>query len=58
MQKPVNISEIRENNPEEQRRMKTLATLVKIEEITQELQKFHRDNVESGKILETLDLVM
>ena len=49
-QKPVNLSEIRGNNSEEQRRVKTLATLVKIEEIARELQQFHRDNIESGKI--------
>jgi predicted RNA methylase len=49
-QKPVNLSEIRENNTEEQRRLKTLATVEKIEEIARELQEFHRDNIESGKI--------
>lgn len=49
-QKPVNLSKIQGNNSEEQRRVKTLATLVKIEKIAQELQQFHRDNIESGKI--------
>lgn len=49
-QKPVNLSEIRVNNSEEQRRVKTLKTLVRIEEIARELQEFHRDNIESGKI--------
>lgn len=49
-QKPLNLSEIRENNTEKQPRLKTLKTLVEIEKIARELQAFHRDHIESGKI--------
>lgn len=49
-QKPVNLSEIRENNAEEQPRLKILKTLFEIEKMAWELQAFHRDHIESGKI--------
>jgi hypothetical protein len=49
-QKPINLSEIKENKSKEQQPLKTLATLVQIEKIASELQAFHRNHIESGKI--------
>lgn len=49
-QKPVNLSKIHEKSSEEQRQIKTLATLREIDKVAHELQNFHRDNIESGKI--------
>jgi len=51
-QKPIDLSEVCENDCEEQRRYKTLETLNNIGKIGQELQHFHRDNIESGKVFE------
>lgn len=51
-QRPLNPSEIREDSSEKQRGLKTLATLHDIGKVAQEFQKFHRDNIESGKIFD------
>lgn len=44
-QKPVD-----ENKPKEWRKLKTLAALDDIKEVSSKLQEFHRDNIESGRI--------
>jgi len=44
-QKPVD-----ENKPKEWRKLQNLKVLDDIEKVASELQKFHRDNIESGKI--------
>lgn len=44
-QKPVD-----ENKPKEWNKLKTLAVLDDIKEVSSKLQEFHRDNVESGRI--------
>lgn len=49
-QKPINLSHYKEANSKEQSQMETLATLVEIEKIASELQAFHRDQIESGRI--------
>lgn len=49
-QRPLNLSEIQKGGSEKQRRLKTLKTLHDIGKVAQELQQFHRDNIESGKI--------
>ncbi len=49
-QKPLNIAEMKEDLCDKRRELKTLATLDTIKKVAQELQQFHRDNIESGKI--------
>lgn len=44
-QKPVD-----ENKPKEWKKLKTLAVLDDIKEVSSKLQEFHRDNIESGRI--------
>lgn len=44
-QRPVD-----ENKPKEWKKLKTLAVLDDIKEVSSKLQEFHRDNIESGRI--------
>lgn len=44
-QKPVD-----KNNPEEWRNLKSLAVLHDIGKVAEEFQRFHRDNIESGRV--------
>lgn len=49
-QKPFSISELKKDASGKRRKLKTLATLYVIQKAAQELQEFHRDNIESGKV--------
>jgi hypothetical protein len=49
-QEPLNIDEIKRSCSPLDRELKTLATINDIGKITQQLQQFHRDNIESGKV--------
>lgn len=52
--KPLNIREMGEDGASRHRGLETLATLRRIEEVAKELQQFHRDNIESGKVFEDI----
>jgi type I restriction-modification system DNA methylase subunit len=49
-QKPLDIAKIKQSRSSLDRELKTLATINDIDKITQQLQQFHRDNIESGKV--------
>lgn len=49
-QKPFNILEMKEDGSKKRRKLKTLKTLHSIKKVAEELQQYHRDNIESGKI--------
>jgi hypothetical protein len=49
-QKPLNVREMKNDASVKHRELNTLATLRATGKVAQELQEFHRDNVESGKI--------
>jgi len=51
-QEPLDIAKIKQNSLSLGQKLKTLATIKSIGEITQLLQKFHRDNIESGKVFD------
>ena len=49
-QKPINVDKIKQRCSPSDRELKTLATIDDIGKITQLLQNYHRDNIESGKV--------
>lgn len=49
-QKPLNIDKIKQSCSSLEHELKILETIKSLGEITQRLQKFHRDNIESGKV--------
>lgn len=49
-QKPVNIADMQKKDAKKQNQLKTLAVLDTISKVSQKLQDFHCDNVETGKI--------
>jgi type I restriction-modification system DNA methylase subunit len=49
-QKPLDISKIKQSDHPLDSEFKTLVTIKSIGEITQLLQEYHRDNIESGKV--------
>jgi N-6 DNA Methylase len=49
-QQPLNVNEMKKAASRKQKELQTLATLRTTGKVAQELQEFHRDNVESGKI--------
>ena len=49
-QEPLNISGIKKRGSAKHRELETLVTVRAIEKVAKELQQFHRDNIESGKI--------
>jgi type I restriction-modification system DNA methylase subunit len=49
-QEPLDIAKIKQSNSPLDSELKTLKTIKSIGEITQLLQNFHRDNIESGKV--------
>jgi type I restriction-modification system DNA methylase subunit len=49
-QEPLNIAEMKKDGSDEHRGLKTLATINTIKKVVKELQPYHRDNIESGKL--------
>jgi type I restriction-modification system DNA methylase subunit len=49
-QEPFNIERIKQGYSSSDRDLKTLKTVTDINKLAQQLQNFHRDNIESGKV--------
>lgn len=49
-QKPLNVAQVERGGPGRREPLETLATLQSISKVTQELQQFHRDHIESGRV--------